>query len=106
MKVIQKKRFNPTIAQSSCQEKPPLNYSQASEQIQCCYINSTTQFQIVRVANVSNNFLERMVMPQTRLVFEADRNDHLEIHTGSPISSILSDKIPCHRLAYQEDHNR
>ncbi|ESA36883.1 hypothetical protein N836_04810 [Leptolyngbya sp. Heron Island J] len=58
------------------------------------------------MADVSSNFLERMIMPQARLIFEADRNDHLEIHTGSPISSILSDKIPCHRVAHQEDHSR
>ena len=103
MNVIQKKQLNSTVLKSSCQQQEQL---QLNNRIQCCYVNTSSRFQIVRVANVSSSFLERMVMPQTKLIFEADRFDHLEIHTGSPISSILSDKIPCHRLAYQEDHSR
>ena len=101
MNVIQKKQLNSTTLKSSCQQQLQFN-----NRIQCCYVNTSTRFQIVRVANVSSSFLERMVMPQTRLIFEADRSDHLEIHTGSPISAILSDKIPCHRLVYQEEHSR
>lgn len=42
-------------------------------------------------------------MPHSKIVFEANQDDHLEIHSGNPISSILSDKIPCRRLAYQEE---
>ncbi|MGD1948718.1 MAG: DUF1830 domain-containing protein [Leptolyngbyaceae cyanobacterium] len=101
MNVIQKKQLNSTALKSSCQRQLQFN-----NRIQCCYVNTSTRFQIIRVANVSSSFLERTVMPQTRLIFEADRDDHLEIHTGSPISAILSDKIPCHRLLYQEDHSR
>ena len=105
MNVIPKKRLDSIVSTSSCQQQAQLQ-SQLNNRIQCCYINTSTQFQIVRVVNINSNFLERTVMPQTRLIFEAHRDDHLEIHTGSPISSILSDKIPCHRLAYQEDFDR
>ncbi len=80
--------------------KRQLSQQKQSDRIQCCYINSTAQFQIVRI--VTSRFLERVVMPQATFIFEAHRDDHLEIHTGNPISSILSDKIPCHCLAYEE----
>ncbi|MBE9135680.1 DUF1830 domain-containing protein [Nodosilinea sp. LEGE 07088] len=79
-------------------------FSQRGDRIQCCYINRTAQFQIVRISSASSDFLERAVLPRTRLLFEADLDDYLEIHTGNPICSILSDKIPCHRLAHRKDH--
>ncbi|MEL6230866.1 MAG: DUF1830 domain-containing protein [Cyanobacteria bacterium J06627_3] len=103
MKSIQENPFRPTVPKSSRQTQLPTSHI---DQIQCCYINDTTQFQIVRVVNIANIFLERAVMPHTKLVFEAAHNDHLEIHTGTPVSSILSDKIPCRNLAYQGESHR
>ncbi len=35
-------------------------------------------------------------------MFEAPREAHLEIHTGMMASAILSDNIPCDRLAINE----
>ena len=45
-------------------------------------------------------------MPDSRVIFKAHHADRLEIHTGKLISSILSVKMPCHRLAFQEDYPR
>mgnify|MGYP001804685969 CR=1 FL=1 len=104
MNSIQKNQIKSNIPTLPCQVQQPT--SQPLNQIQCCYINSTTQFQIVRVVNIASTFLERTVMPHTRLIFEADHNDHLEVHTGTLVSSILSDKIPCQHLVYQGGSNR
>ncbi|MEM7064674.1 MAG: DUF1830 domain-containing protein [Cyanobacteria bacterium P01_B01_bin.77] len=103
MKAIPENQFRSTVPKSPRQAQP---YTSQVDQIQCCYINSTTQFQIVRVVNIANIFLERTVMPNTKLVFEADQNDYLEIHTGTPVSSILSDKILCQHLAYRGESSR
>lgn len=65
----------------------------------CCYVNATSQIQIARITNVPNWYFERVVFPGQRLVFEAIPAALLEIHTGMMASAILSDTIPCHRLA-------
>ncbi|EKU96357.1 protein of unknown function DUF1830 [Leptolyngbya sp. PCC 7375] len=88
------------------QAKKQPQYSPKNNRIQCCYINHTAQFQIVRITNITNDFFERVVMPHARVIFEAHQEDHLEIHTGNLISSILSDKIPCHHLAFQKDYSQ
>ncbi|MGL6342892.1 MAG: DUF1830 domain-containing protein, partial [Waterburya sp.] len=46
---------------------------------------------------------ERVVFPGQRLVFEADPSAIVEIHSGMMASAILSDTIPCQRLALQKD---
>ncbi len=66
--------------------------------ILCCYVNATSQIQIVRITNISNWYFERVVFPGQRLVFEALSEALLEIHTGMMASAILSDTIPCDRL--------
>jgi hypothetical protein len=66
--------------------------------ILCCYVNATSQIQIVRITNISNWYFERVVFPGQRLVFEALSEALLEIHTGMMASAILSDTIPCERL--------
>ena len=67
----------------------------------CCYVNATSQIQIARITNISNWYFERVVFPGQRLVFEAQPQAILEIHSGMMASSILSDTIPCQRLALQ-----
>jgi hypothetical protein len=69
--------------------------------ILCCYVNATSQIQIARITNISNWYFERVVFPGQRLVFEAEPRAILEIHSGMMASSILSDTIPCQRLALQ-----
>ena len=70
-----------------------------SESILCCYVNVTSKMQIVRITNIRDWYFERVVFPGQRLMFEAMSEAQLEIHTGMMASAILSDTIPCDRLA-------
>ena len=67
--------------------------------ISCCYVNCSSKIQVARITNIPNWYFERVVFPGQRLIFEADAQAQLEIHTGMMASSILSDTIPCDRLA-------
>jgi Domain of unknown function (DUF1830) len=73
-----------------------------SGKILCCYVNATSKIQVARISNIPNWYFERVVFPGQRLAFEAPREAHLEIHTGMMASAILSDRIPCDRLAITE----
>lgn len=73
-----------------------------SGKILCCYVNATSKIQIARISDIPSWYFERVVFPGQRLVFEAPRVAHLEIHTGMMASAILSDTIPCDRLALDE----
>ena len=73
-----------------------------SGKILCCYINATSKIQVARISDIPNWYFERVVFPGQRLVFEAPREAHLEIHTGMMASAILSDNIPCDRLVINE----
>lgn len=77
--------------------------SDNSNRLFCCYVNATSKIQIARSSNVGNWYFERVVFPGQRLVFEAPADAVLEIHTGMMASAILSDKIPCDRLALDEE---
>ena len=79
--------------------------SDSSEPILCCYVNATSRIQVVRITNISNWYFERVVFPGQRLVFESLPEGQLEVHTGMMASAILSDRIPCHKLAVQEELN-
>lgn len=68
----------------------------------CCYVNSTSQIQIGRIADVPNWYFERVVFPGQRLLFEAPAEAHLEIHTGAIASAILTDTLPCSKLRVRE----
>ena len=70
--------------------------------IVCCYFNASSSIQVVRITNIENWYFERVVFPGQRLVFEALPEAMLEIHTGMMASAILSDQIPCARLAIKE----
>lgn len=73
-----------------------------SGKILCCYVNATSKIQVARISDIPSWYFERVVFPGQRLVFEAPRVAHLEIHTGMMASAILSDTIPCDRLALDE----
>ncbi len=70
--------------------------------ILCCYANVTSKIQIARITNIEHWYFERVIFPGQRLVFEALPEAMLEIHTGMMASSILSDTIPCERLAVND----
>lgn len=72
-----------------------------NKHILCCYVNATSQIQVARITNIANWYFERVVFPGQRLVFESEPQGILEIHSGMMASAILSDTIPCSKLALQ-----
>ena len=78
---------------------PPDN----SQPVLCCYVNVTSKIQIARITNIPDWYFERVVFPGQRLMFEALPKALLEIHTGMMASAILSDTIPCDRLAIDQE---
>ncbi len=77
--------------------------SDSSQPVLCCYVNATSKIQIARITNISDWYFERVVFPGQRLMFEALPKALLEIHTGMMASAILSDTIPCNRLAIDQE---
>ena len=77
-----------------------------NNRVLCCYVNATSQIQIARITNIPNWYFERVVFPGQRLVFEAHASAILEIHSGMMASAILSDSIPCTKLAVDKTQER
>ena len=69
-----------------------------SKFVLCCYVNATAHTEIVRITNIAHWYFERVVFPGKRLIFEAPATAKLEIHTGTAISSILTETIDCQHL--------
>jgi hypothetical protein len=90
------------LAASMAQILDPIP-SDSSKQVLCCYVNATSKIQIARITNVADWYFERVVFPGQRLMFETVPKAMLEIHTGMMASAILSDTIPCERLAIDQD---
>lgn len=72
--------------------------SEQESQILCCYINNSHQIQIIRIKNIPNFYFERVVFPSQRLMFYAEPEAKIEIHTSKVVTSILADVIPCDKL--------
>lgn len=70
----------------------------STETALCCYVNSASKIQVVRITNIQNWYFERVVFPGQRLMFESSVRGQLEVHSGAMASSILEDTIPCNRL--------
>lgn len=77
--------------------------SEFNNPICCYYVNPTNQIQIIRITNIPNWYLEKVVFPKQHLMFEAFPEALLEIHTGTMASAILSDRIQCHLLHVKEE---
>lgn len=95
----------PKTLQNSLQKKPCWAPHQ---KICCCYINSTAQFQIIRISDIgadaaadtTHELIERTVLPYSSILFEANSHDYLEVHTGQRMNAIHSDTIPCCQLVH------
>lgn len=72
------------------------------DRLTCCYTNRSGQIQIIRITNIANWYFERVVFPAQRLLFEANPDAVLEIHTGMMASAILSDRLPCRELQVED----
>jgi Domain of unknown function (DUF1830) len=68
------------------------------------YTNTTESIQIAQIADLSNGYFERVIFPGVCLLFEVPTAAHLEIHMAAMVSAIVSDWIPCDRLAVLEEH--
>ena len=76
--------------------------SSSTQNALCCYTNVTSKIQVARITNIPNWYFERVVFPGQKLIFEADPEAKLEIHSGMMASSILSDTIPCRKLILED----
>jgi Domain of unknown function (DUF1830) len=79
-------------------ERKMLLLSEYSDWIVCNYVNATKQIQVLRIANISNWYFERVIFPRQCFQFEAPPDANLEIQTGIIASAILLDKVQCNRL--------
>jgi hypothetical protein len=76
--------------------------SQCAQRILCSYFNATSNIQVVRISNVPGWYFERVVFSGTILLFESIPQAYLEVHTGTTISAMLADRIPCSELQVAE----
>lgn len=72
--------------------------TEKSDHVLCCYVNASAHTEIARITNIPHWYFERVVFPGQRIIFEAPPNAKFEIHTGTVISSILSETIDCQEL--------
>lgn len=66
--------------------------------ISCCYANTTKSPKIIRMTDADNRYLEKVVLPDTKIYFQAQPESFLEVHGNDMISSILEDRIVCSHL--------
>lgn len=72
------------------------------ERILCGYVNATSKIQIIRIANVSNWYFERVIFPGERLFFEAVSEAQLEVYTDEMAGTTLIEKISCEHLCVNQ----
>ncbi len=68
--------------------------SNSSCQILYGYVNSTRALQIIRIVNIPDWYLERVIFPGQRLLFEAKPDAELEVYTTYLGQAVLVKKIP------------
>jgi hypothetical protein len=66
--------------------------------ISCCYTNRTKSPKIIRMADADCRYLEKVVLPNTKIYFQAQPESFLEVHGNDMISSILEARIRCSYL--------
>lgn len=72
--------------------------SKCDRLILCCYVNVTHHIQLIRIPNIPNLYLERVVFPGQRLMFEAVPEANLEILNSQNIILV----VPCQNLLVTE----
>lgn len=88
----------------ACRENPvmltPANSHtlQARCEILCTYRNTTSRIQVIRIANISGWYFEKVIFPQEQLLFEALPEAELEVYAGTAWGAALVEKIHCSRL--------
>jgi hypothetical protein len=67
----------------------------SSNRFLCSYTNVTRNLEIIRIKNIPNLYLERVIFPGERLMFEAVPEAQLEIQSNQTLSVV----VPCHQLS-------
>jgi hypothetical protein len=75
--------------------------SNTSKQLLCCYVNQTKRIQIVKIDSIDGCYLQRVIFPSERFLFEAPAEATLEIYIQLAGQTILLDSIPCSHLQTQ-----
>lgn len=78
---------------------------ECNRRILCFYINATSRIQIIRITNIPNWYLESVIFPGQRLMFEAVKEAELEIYKRENTTTILTNIIPCQQLRVTETVN-
>lgn len=73
-------------------------HCEKTEEIPCCYINTTRFIQIARISNIPHWYFEKAVFPRERLLFETHPDAWLEIYSSEQCSAILAERILCVHL--------
>lgn len=74
------------------------NTKPKSHPIECLYRNETLHPQIIRINNLPNVNLERVVMAGQCITFQTLSTAKLEVISG-PMTSMIADRIPCRALS-------
>ncbi|NBD18882.1 MAG: DUF1830 domain-containing protein [Cyanobacteria bacterium] len=67
----------------------------------CHFFNNRNQVIIARISNIPNWYLEKVVFPAQRFLFEAPEEAVLEIHSPNQ-GTIREDTISCRELCIDE----
>ncbi|MDT9194300.1 MULTISPECIES: DUF1830 domain-containing protein [unclassified Limnospira] len=78
-----------------------LNNHQTSKQL-CCYYNDSPKVEIARISNIDNWYLEHIVFPGERFLFESPSDAELEIYHAGKGKPILMQKLLCLHLIVDE----
>ncbi|MEB3882910.1 DUF1830 domain-containing protein [Lyngbya sp. CCY1209] len=68
----------------------------------CCYFNSTKKVQVARISNIENWYLEHVVFPGERFLFEAPSSAELEIYQSGSGRAMLLQKLTCYDLVVDD----
>ncbi|HEY9880680.1 MAG TPA: DUF1830 domain-containing protein [Leptolyngbyaceae cyanobacterium] len=71
---------------------------ETANNILCCYQNTTSQIQVVRVFDSLPRIFEKIVFPGERLLFEAFSHAELQVYTNSAECSAEVNRILCSQL--------
>ncbi len=74
----------------------------APAKLKVAYLNKSKQYQIVRVTDLCC-YVERVIAPAQKIVFEAFADATLEIYSGEFVTALLVERIPVsslHALIY------
>lgn len=82
-----------------------LSLENSATKILCFYTNGTRFIQIIRMADMAESSLERVVFPGQRLLFEALPESFIEISTANLTAKTITKKIQCAAIQVDEGLN-